>query len=877
MVTREAGKSTSAAGLSLDRSLPFCRQIIFPFAGLSLSPMAETPSHLLYVGTRPESWRHVQALVRSLELVDGMTIATEADRGLELLKSGGFAALLVDGDLERRSSILTRARRLYPNLPVVLIGGADREEHEKESSWTTALPPSALVEEPDATARRLDRVIADDPMRPPAVNLDDLDDGLLVFDGETGRVLAVNESLCGMHGYRRDELIGSSIDELFGSEPPYTPREIRQWLDRTRSEGRQLFRWKTRSKDGASVAVEIHLRHRGPDGRGEDEFLGLVRPVVDRAGRRAELEEQHRFRERALDRIQDLFFICTPEGEMVYWTHRAVEITGYTDEEISTMHPEEFVTEEDVEHVRKQLIEVQRGGSVRTEVQLQTREGRRIPYEFTGSLLEWNGDGYVCGVGRNVTERSRAVTALRRSERRYRRLFEDSRDAIAITTPEGAIIDANPAAMNLLGYQREEFPDLNATSVYVNPARREELQEKLEERGFVRDEEVRMRTKEGKELVCLLTMSVRRDENGHVEAYQAIFRDITERKEAERDLEESENMFRTLAEKSLVGVYLVQDGLFKYINPRGADMLDYEPHELIEKHGPQLITHPEDWPLVAENLQRRLSGEEDALNYSFRAVTKHGEIVFVEVYGVRITYRGRPAILGTALDQTERKQLEQELVQVQEEERRRISQDLHDGLASKLSGIEMMTRTLARRAADERSLPAEQLEEIADEVHESNEEVHRLAEGLNPIQVQKHGLSGALRELAAGSEKNSDLDATFEVSGSLPELDEEVATHLYRVAQEAVENATRHAGAERLDLRLEVGDQRLTLAVEDDGAGFDPSAPRRDGLGIHTMQYRADLIGGELLIDPRPSGGTIVRCTLPRTRAVVDQASEPTG
>ncbi|MCL5421159.1 MAG: PAS domain S-box protein, partial [Nitrospirae bacterium] len=142
-------------------------------------------------------------------------------------------------------------------------------------------------------------------------------------------------------------------------------------------------------------------------------------------------------------------------------------------------------------------------------------------------------------------------------------------------------------------------------------------------------------------------------------ANEALRAEIIERRHAEEALRESENKFRDLAEKSIVGVYLIQDGVFRYANSRLAEIFGYTIYELIDKRGPEDLVLPEDWPIVEENLRKRISGEIESINYDFRGITKDKEIIYVEVYGSKTVYRGRPAVIGTLLDITERNRAEE--------------------------------------------------------------------------------------------------------------------------------------------------------------------------------------------------------------------------
>ena len=135
----------------------------------------------------------------------------------------------------------------------------------------------------------------------------------------------------------------------------------------------------------------------------------------------------------------------------------------------------------------------------------------------------------------------------------------------------------------------------------------------------------------------------------------------TEHKQAEEALRQSENKFRSLAEKSLVGIYLIQDGIFRYVNPKLAEIFDYRVEELISKRGPRDLTLQEDWPVVEKALCRRISGRVKSIHYDFRGITKNKEIIYVEVYGSRTTYQGRPAVIGTLSDITESRRMEEKI------------------------------------------------------------------------------------------------------------------------------------------------------------------------------------------------------------------------
>jgi len=154
-----------------------------------------------------------------------------------------------------------------------------------------------------------------------------------------------------------------------------------------------------------------------------------------------------------------------------------------------------------------------------------------------------------------------------------------------------------------------------------------------------------------------------------------------EKQDIGRALRESEAKFRELTEKSLAGIYLIQDEVFRYVNPTMAKIFGYTVEELTGGMGPDDLTMPEDRPKVRENIRRRIAGEVDSIHYEFRGLRKTGETAFIEVFGTGIDYMGRPAVFGTLLDITEKRKAE--------EEQKRLVAGLQEALARvrTLSGL----------------------------------------------------------------------------------------------------------------------------------------------------------------------------------------------
>ena len=207
---------------------------------------------------------------------------------------------------------------------------------------------------------------------------------------------------------------------------------------------------------------------------------------------------------------------------------------------------------------------------------------------------------------------------------------------------------------------------------------------------------------------------------------------------------------------------------------------------------------------------------------------------------------------------------ELEVVRAVEGERIRIGQDLHDGVCQNLAAIDCATACL-REALEEGGARAPAL---AGQIHEYLKqtivEARNLAHGIVPVQVERDGMISALKDLVSRANLVRHGSAYFETSGNVQIENPQVALHLYRIAQEAMSNAARHANATQVAVSFCAEGAEVTLAISDDGRGMSPEPNAHRGMGLRTMRYRAKLIGARLNVASEPGVGTTVRCTLAR-------------
>ena len=211
-------------------------------------------------------------------------------------------------------------------------------------------------------------------------------------------------------------------------------------------------------------------------------------------------------------------------------------------------------------------------------------------------------------------------------------------------------------------------------------------------------------------------------------------------------------------------------------------------------------------------------------------------------------------------DVTERKRMEHEIVEVSHREQQRIGEDLHDGLGQHLTGITFLTRALERKLTTKSPEEAKEAAEIGRLVMQALAQTRNLARGLFPAELERNGLTAALIELTDSVQKTCGVRCTLRAAEKISINDNVLATHVFRIAQEAMNNSIKHSRAKNIEVTLDVNGDQLQLRVTDDGTGFSPEA-KFNGLGLRIMQFRARRIGGELQVAAGDQGGTSVTCS----------------
>ncbi len=474
-------------------------------------------------------------------------------------------------------------------------------------------------------------------------------------------------------------------------------------------------------------------------------------------------------------------------------------------------------------------------------------------------------------IAHDVTGQRRAELALRHERDTARQYLEIASAIIIAIDRDERVRLINRLGCRMLGLEESEIIGKNWFEEFVPASAREEARAAFRARIAGADEpagyvERPLITRDGAERLVAWHTAVIRDDAGAVLCLLGSGQDVTERRSAELALRITAEQFRrAIAALPVPTMLHADDGEILGLSRGWTEATGFSRDE---------VRTFDEWVRRAFGERRHHAGSLVERVYSRGMPSHDGEQVVKIRSGERriwdmssaplgVDPTGRRVAITMAVDVTERRHLERELLAISEQERGRIGRDLHDGPASQLAGIAMLARGLARAARAGNAVTAEQLEEIAELARDGAEQVRSLAHGLAPVAPEPEGLARALDEMAHGTARHSGIRCVYKGVETLPRLQRDTVSQLYWIAREAVANAVKHARARTIEIRLFVTWSQLVLRVKDDGVGIGVGPKSAGGMGIRIMRHRAGAIGARLFLRSLPSGGTSVTCIVP--------------
>ncbi|MDX1639396.1 MAG: PAS domain S-box protein [Balneolaceae bacterium] len=433
---------------------------------------------------------------------------------------------------------------------------------------------------------------------------------------------------------------------------------------------------------------------------------------------------------------------------------------------------------------------------------------------------------------------------------------------------EGEILFWNRGGQEVMGYSMEQAEGMKVWFMYPDRGESDFLCEldRLKE-GEIITQTMRARHEDGSERWLNIKKRLIELNNGK-HLVMETGSDITNTVQTKKVNARNERRLKAILDTAVEGIITIdKHGVIESFNNAAEEIFGYEAEEVIGKNirilmpSPYYEEHDEYMRHYLETGERKIIGQ----GREVRGKRKSGEIFPMELSVSEVKINGTVFFTGIISDISERRKLENEILQISEEERHKIGRELHDGLGQMLTGIGLIARNLANKLKSNELPGAQEVQEIADMIREADEQARSLAHGLVHLELEEEGFHVALEQLCKRAKRlfniecDKDLDSDFQIDDKMAIL------HLYRIVQEAISNAVKHGQATVVKVELNVSDDLLQLKVIDNGIGFTNPGNREKlkGIGLNTMSYRAHILGGYLDMRESPEGHTVLDCRIP--------------
>ena len=771
----------------------------------------------------------------------------------------------------------------------------------------------------DSSRRRNGRDASSPRRRPPRLNhpRSDLEEAIRryvdLFDfapvayvnfDRTSRIAETNLAAIQLLGRSRHLLIGRPLTVFVLSEDrPHFFDHLR----RCRNAKGELIETDLRMRNARNEILFVRLVSKPAASSLRDGAAIYQTAIVDLTERKrqeAQMERQAKLIELSFEPI----IVWDFDDGIVAWNAGAETLYGYSGKEAigRPMHKLlKTVRPMSLPEFRKIL---ERDGRWEGDLRHTTKDGREIFAHSRHQLVEIDGRRLVLETIWDITEWKHAEAALRESEERFRQFAENTADVFWIIDAQTGQLDyLNPAYESMFGEAREPIMrDASHWTELIHPEDRHrgaDMLPRLKAGEKVTIDYRIVRPNDGTIRWIRDSGFPIRDERGEIARVAGVLQDITDDKLKTDALRESEERFRLLIEGAPdYAMFLLDPGNRIIYWSTGAErVFGWSAKEALGRSG-ELVFTPEDRARNQEQKEMQIACEKGKASDRRWHLRKDGSRVWIDGVMRRLddkegNLRGfakigrdatelhlatrklhrshrelerrvgeRTAEISAANKELRaeiagREQAEQELLLISEREKRRIGEDLHDSLCQELAAAAFFLQTSANKIEQANPREAKALSNAARIVNDNVGLARDLARGLHPVELTASGLTTALRELVFRSCQDK-MKCQFKCPNPIRISDEAVALSLYRIAQEAMTNASKNGKAKKVVISLVRSRERVVLSIQDDGKGFS-TRRRSKGMGLHLMRYRANSIGARLTVKSAIGKGTTITCSVP--------------
>ncbi len=504
-----------------------------------------------------------------------------------------------------------------------------------------------------------------------------------------GRFVIINPSFAAICGYASPEEMMEKVTDI-PNQLYANPEDRLRFQKRIAAEGRvQGFEVQFKHPTKGLVWVSIYSKAIRDEQGNIRYYDGTIEDITERKRAEDAFRDAHRRLDEIIEFLPDATFVIDADRKVIAWNKAIEKMTGVPKTEMIGMGNYEyalpfygerrpilidlaFLPDAEFEKGKYDIAE-RTADTIYGEVYVPKTYGGKGAYLYAAASRLLDAAGNIIGAIesiRDITERKKTEEALRESEEKYRAIVENMQEGYHEVDIKGNFIFFNESMRKIIGYEREELLGMNNRQYADEENTRKiyQVYNRVYRTGEpVKNFEWQIIRKDGDRRDIDVSISLIRDTEGHSTGFRGIVRDITDRKQAEEKLRESEEQYRLLVKNANDAIFIAQDGVIKFPNTKTIEILEYTAEELARIPFTQHI-HPEDRDIVVARHRKRLQGESLPPVYSFRVLNRSGKELWFEINAVQINWGGRPATLNFMRDVTEQKRLEAQLIQAQKME-----------------------------------------------------------------------------------------------------------------------------------------------------------------------------------------------------------------
>lgn len=605
-------------------------------------------------------------------------------------------------------------------------------------------------------------------------------------------------------------------------------------------------------------------------------FTGTVLDITEIKMMEYHLQQEQKRFEVAADITSDVIWEWNPEENKLWWGEGIESVLGYTREQYEGNNKfwHEKIAEEDQERVINSMQDAENNGAMfwSEEYHFYAADGTKKPVVDSATIVRDEEGSIVRIIGAMVdkTQELEYRRTLAEQSYKFEMIAKSSNDVLYdwdyktghIWWSEGWQLrfgyKDNDIENNIAWWERNVHPD-NLSKVY------ESLENAIESGHDSWFEYYQFKNGFGDYSVVIDRGYFLRDDDGNILNMVGTISDITADVKSKEELKASEEQYRLLFEQNPIPMIIFDPETYRFtaVNDSFSDKYGYSKEESLELD--VFAIRPEsDVEYVKGDIEKN-RGKTSFGEWTH--LTKQGEKLIVEVSASDIFYKGKVQRLVIAHDITEQRRAEERaisaIIEGEERERQRIAKELHDGLGQYLSAANMNLKSVFDELPEIPGRLSGAYKSGLEFLNHAISETRNISQNLLPKAIQDYGLELAIDSLISHFRSSNEIDFYFYKNLGDAEISDKVQINLYRIFQEAINNAIRHGKPKRIDIQLVYSDKELLLAVEDNGVGFDLKDESRFGLGIRSMRTRAAAMAAELDIISNKGRGTIVNVVVP--------------